>query len=163
MDGEARSCVENSRRENHPKTFPTVRNRVARRSTKRDPGGSFPTPFFFIPSLLLLPSPPPRPYRPLVSSAGSAGLFIFAVSKRVTDDGTMLIIPSMWEPIVARSYRGREWQRPGFSRPRFLWYLIILKRIDLEKNPLLVEDIYIYIYTCPYGEGTELNGGTESS
>ena len=22
---------------------------------------------------------------------------------------------------------------------------------------------YIYIYTCPYGEGTELNGGTESS
>lgn len=72
------------------------------------PGGSFPTPFFFIPSLLLLPSPPPRPYRPLVSSAGSAGLFIFAVSKRVTDDGTMLIIPSMWEPIVARSYRGRE-------------------------------------------------------
>lgn len=108
MDGEARSCVENSRRENHPKTFPTVRNRVARRSTKRDPGGSFPTPFFFIPSLLLLPSPPPRPYRPLVSSAGSAGLFIFAVSKRVTDDGTMLIIPSMWEPIVARSYRGRE-------------------------------------------------------
>lgn len=128
-----------------------------------NPGGSFPTPFFLFPLFSLLPSPPPRPYRPLVSSAGSAGLFIFAVSKRVTDDGTMLIIPSMWEPIVARSYRGREWQRPGFSRPRFLWYLIILKRIDLEKNPLLVEDIYIYIYTCPYGEGTELNGGTESS
>lgn len=108
MDGEARSCVENSRRENHPKTFPTVRNRVARRSTRRDPGGSFPTPFFLFPLFSLLPSPPPRPYRPLVSSAGSAGLFIFAVSKRVTDDGTMLIIPSMWEPIVARSYRGRE-------------------------------------------------------
>lgn len=72
-------------------------------------GGVLSYPFFFLfPLFSLLPSPPPRPYRPLVSSAGSGGLFIFAVSKRVTDDGTMLIIPSMWEPIVARSYRGRE-------------------------------------------------------
>lgn len=161
MDGEARSCVENSRRENHPKTFPTVRNRVARRSTRRDPGGSFPTPFFLFPLFSLLPSPPPRPYRPLVSSAGSAGLFIFAVSKRVTDDGTMLIIPSMWEPIVARSYRGREWQRPGFSRPRFLWYDYIGEDRFGEETASRRE--YIYIYTYPYGEGTELNGGTESS
>ena len=38
---------------------------------------------------------------------------------------------------------------------------IILERIDLEKKPLLVENIYIYTY--PYGERTELNGGTESS
>lgn len=72
MDGEARSCVENSRRENHPKTFPTVRNRVARRSTRRVRGGPFLPLFFYSLSSpsSLLPLPvhivllSPRPDRP---------------------------------------------------------------------------------------------------
>lgn len=86
--------------------------------------------------------------RPLVSSAGSTGLFIFAASKRVTDDGTMLIIPPMWEPIVTRSYRG-SMIKTGIVRFCRRDYI---RRIDLEKNQreptLLVEDIY----TCPYRE-----------
>lgn len=139
MDGEARSCVENSRRENHPKLFEPFEI-GPRTSTKRVGGPS--TPFFssLLPLSVYL--------RPLVSSAGSTGLFIFAASKRVTDDGTMLIIPPMWEPIVTRSYRG-SMTKTGIVRFCRRDYI---RRIDLEKNQreptLLVEDIYM----CPYRE-----------
>lgn len=137
-----------------PKTFRTREpfEIGPRTSTKRVGGPS--TPFFssLLPLSVYL--------RPLVSSAGSTGLFIFAASKRVTDDGTMLIIPPMWEPIVTRSYRG-SMTKTGIVRFCRRDYI---RRIDLEKNQreptLLVEDIY----TCPYREEEgKLNGGTESS
>lgn len=54
MDGEARSCVENSRRENHPKLFEPFEI-GPRTSTKRVGGPS--TPFFFLPSPPLRLSP----------------------------------------------------------------------------------------------------------
>lgn len=143
MDGEARSCVENSRRENHPKLFePGNRSKSGPVRLRSESGGVL-LPLFF--SSLL----PLSVYlRPLVSSAGSTGLFIFAASKRVTDDETMLIIPPMWEPIVTRSYRG-SMTKTGIVRFCRRDYI---RRIDLEKNQreptLLVEDIY----TCPYRE-----------
>lgn len=142
MDGEARSCVENSRRENHPKLFePGNRSKSGPVRLRSESGVLLP---LFFSSLL-----PLSVYlRPLVSSAGSTGLFIFAASKRVTDDGTMLIIPPMWEPIVTRSYRG-SMTKTGIVRFCRRDYI---RRIDLEKNQreptLLVEDIY----TCPYRE-----------
>lgn len=132
----------------------TVRNRAP--YVYEASRGSF-YPFFF--SSLL----PLSVYlRPLVSSAGSTGLFIFAASKRVTDDGTMLIIPPMWEPIVTRSYRGSMTKT---RIVRFWRSCDYIRRIDLEKNQreptLLVEDIYIRV-RIGRRKGT-LNGGTESS
>lgn len=122
-----------------PKTFRTREpfEIGPRTSTKRVGGPS--TPFFFLPS-------PPLRLSPSSCLLGSTGLFIFAASKRVTDDGTMLIIPPMWEPIVTRSYRG-SMTKTGIVRFCRRDYI---RRIDLEKNQreptLLVEDIYTYPY-----------------
>lgn len=152
MDGEARSCVENSRRESHD-----FRSNFSNREPFEIPApwkrAGILLPLFFRPLLSLLSS--------IVLSVSSVGLFIFAVSKRVTDDGTMLI-PPMWEPIVTRSVTAVERQRSYDFGPI---------RRDTRGEESIWKRAASHEYAtsellglCVYGGGGEdLNGGTESS